>query len=87
MSYYCLFEDGHRQEPPAEVPVSLLGETSNGTNSTTNMAYGFISCAVAVVFYGSNFVPVKKIDSGDGIGFFFYLPQSHLALFFSECCA
>lgn len=76
--YYCLFKDGYRQEPPAEVPVSPLGETGNGTNSTSNMAYGFIACAVAVVFYGSNFVPVKKIDSGDGIGCLF----TRLSLFF-----
>lgn len=76
--YYFLFKDGYRQEPPAEVPVSLLGETGNGTNSTSNMAYGFIACAVAVVFYGSNFVPVKKIDSGDGIGCLF----TRLSLFF-----
>ncbi|KAG9259770.1 transmembrane protein 144-like [Astyanax mexicanus] len=45
----------------------LLG-ASNGTNST-DLVYGFVSCAVSVVFYGSNFVPVKKIDTGDGMFF------------------
>ncbi|KAG5285932.1 hypothetical protein AALO_G00009140 [Alosa alosa] len=63
--------DGHPEEqlPAAELSYSLLGNmTTNGTDAT-EMAYGFISCAVAVVFYGSNFVPVKKIDSGDGMFF------------------
>ena len=60
----CLFKDGHSHELSG-AKLSLLGETSNGTN-TADLTYGFISCAVAVVFYGSNFVPVKKIDTGDG---------------------
>ncbi|ROI16058.1 Transmembrane protein 144 [Anabarilius grahami] len=40
-------------------------QESNSTNSS-DLTYGFVSCAVAVVFFGSNFVPVKKIDTGDG---------------------
>lgn len=43
----------------------LLRDSSNGTN-ITELTYGFVSCAVSVLFYGSNFVPVKKIDTGDG---------------------
>lgn len=27
---------------------------------------GFIGCMVAAVFYGSQFVPVKKVETGDG---------------------
>lgn len=46
----------------------ILQTSSNGTNST-DLTYGFTSCAVAVLFYGSNFVPVKKIDTGDGMFF------------------
>uniref|UniRef100_A0AAY5EQB0 Transmembrane protein 144a n=1 Tax=Electrophorus electricus TaxID=8005 RepID=A0AAY5EQB0_ELEEL len=34
-----------------------------------DLTYGFVSCAVSVLFYGSNFVPVKKIDTGDGMFF------------------
>ncbi|KAK2908768.1 hypothetical protein QQF64_001298 [Cirrhinus molitorella] len=45
-----------------------LQQDSNSTNSS-DLTYGFISCAVSVVFYGSNFVPVKKIDTGDGMFF------------------
>uniref|UniRef100_A0A673KW81 Transmembrane protein 144-like n=1 Tax=Sinocyclocheilus rhinocerous TaxID=307959 RepID=A0A673KW81_9TELE len=45
-----------------------LQQESNSTNSS-DLTYGFISCAVAVVFFGSNFVPVKKIETGDGMFF------------------
>ncbi|XP_038840561.1 transmembrane protein 144-like, partial [Salvelinus namaycush] len=45
--------------------VQLVTNSSNGTELT----YGFVSCGVAVLFYGSNFVPVKKIPTGDGLFF------------------
>ncbi|KAK1792600.1 hypothetical protein P4O66_012531 [Electrophorus voltai] len=45
-----------------------LRTSSNGTNAS-DLTYGFVSCAVSVLFYGSNFVPVKKIDTGDGMFF------------------
>ncbi|MBN3295448.1 TM144 protein, partial [Amia calva] len=41
---------------------------SNTTNST-ELVYGYVSCAVSAVFFGSNFVPVKKFDTGDGMFF------------------
>ncbi|XP_020849737.1 transmembrane protein 144 isoform X3 [Phascolarctos cinereus] len=40
-----------------------MEHNNNGTDVTT----GFISSAIAVVLFGSNFVPVKKIDTGDGM--------------------
>lgn len=27
---------------------------------------GYISCFIAIIFFGSNFVPVKKFETGDG---------------------
>ncbi|XP_071412259.1 transmembrane protein 144 isoform X2 [Pithys albifrons albifrons] len=39
--------------------------TSNGTD----LAIGFTSSAVAVLLFGTNFVPVKKFDTGDGMFF------------------
>ncbi|NXX84984.1 TM144 protein, partial [Urocolius indicus] len=39
--------------------------TSNGTDLTI----GFTSSAVAVFLFGTNFVPVKKFDTGDGMFF------------------
>lgn len=35
-------------------------------NSSDYAWVGFIGAGVAVVFFGSNFVPVKKFDTGDG---------------------
>ncbi|XP_052344388.1 transmembrane protein 144 isoform X2 [Oncorhynchus keta] len=36
-----------------------------GSSNTTEMAYGFVANSIAVILYGSNFVPVKKIETGD----------------------
>ena len=38
---------------------------SGGGNSGPTYV-GFICAGVAVVFFGSNFVPVKKFETGDG---------------------
>ncbi|XP_038555558.1 transmembrane protein 144b isoform X2 [Micropterus salmoides] len=40
----------------------------NSTNMT-HFAYGIVANAVAVLLYGSNFVPVKRIETGDGMFF------------------
>ncbi|ERE90424.1 transmembrane protein 144 [Cricetulus griseus] len=37
--------------------------SSNGTDFTT----GYISSAIAVLLFGSNFIPLKKYDTGDGM--------------------
>ncbi|XP_015855084.1 transmembrane protein 144 isoform X1 [Peromyscus maniculatus bairdii] len=37
--------------------------SNNGTDFTT----GYLSSAVAIVLFGSNFVPLKKYDTGDGM--------------------
>ena len=39
-----------------------------GTNETSEYPeyLGFITAGIAVIFYGSNFVPVKKFETGDG---------------------
>ncbi|XP_052011021.1 transmembrane protein 144b [Xyrauchen texanus] len=42
--------------------------SSNGAN-TTDTTYGFVACVFAMLLYGSNFVPVKTIDAGDGLFF------------------
>ncbi|XP_053559751.1 transmembrane protein 144 isoform X2 [Bombina bombina] len=39
------------------------------SNNDTNLALGFTSAAVSVILFGSNFVPVKKFDTGDGMFF------------------
>ncbi|XP_069782329.1 transmembrane protein 144b isoform X2 [Narcine bancroftii] len=40
----------------------------SGENGS-HLAFGFAACAVSVVLFGSNFVPVKKFDTGDGLFF------------------
>ncbi|XP_068571314.1 transmembrane protein 144b [Cebidichthys violaceus] len=42
--------------------------TFNSTNMT-NLAYGIAANVVAALLYGSNFVPVKRIEMGDGMFF------------------
>lgn len=44
---------------------------STACTSTDTLApeWGYIAALVAVVFYGSNFVPVKKYETGDGMFF------------------
>ena len=37
---------------------------------------GFLAAGISVIGFGSNFVPVKKIYSGDGI-FFQFVVQTH----------
>lgn len=35
-------------------------------SNSTDLAIGFTSSTVAVLLFGTNFVPVKKYDTGDG---------------------
>ena len=46
--------------------MSLCGHTC-GPESMQWL--GYIAAAVAVAFFGSNFIPVKKFDTGDGLFF------------------
>lgn len=44
------------------------GKAYSAVNSSngTDLAIGFASSTVAVLLFGTNFVPVKKFDTGDG---------------------
>lgn len=59
------------------VGVSKLETFASALNSTnlTQLAYGIAANVAAVLLYGTNFVPVKRIELGDGES----LPVSHLA--------
>eukprot|EP01105_Mastigella_eilhardi_P016156 TRINITY_DN3698_c0_g1_i1.p1 TRINITY_DN3698_c0_g1~~TRINITY_DN3698_c0_g1_i1.p1 ORF type:complete len:363 (-),score=77.55 TRINITY_DN3698_c0_g1_i1:276-1301(-) len=52
---------------------SLSSEFANATSSTTSSgtsdAWGFVALGIAVLGFGSNFVPVKKFKTGDGVFF------------------
>ncbi|XP_067106407.1 transmembrane protein 144a [Osmerus mordax] len=60
-----VLQQGTVESTSWNLQVQLMTNSSN----STELAYGFISCGVAVFFYGSNFVPVKKINTGDGLFF------------------
>ncbi|XP_071087067.1 transmembrane protein 144-like isoform X2 [Haliotis cracherodii] len=47
----------------------LFANNSNGTTPDVPQYLGFISCAVSATFYGTNFIPVKKFETGDGMFF------------------
>ena len=45
--------------------------TTIATTTTTAAPFlpqyvGYIACVVAVIFFGSNYIPVKKFETGDG---------------------
>ncbi|XP_043113163.1 transmembrane protein 144b isoform X2 [Puntigrus tetrazona] len=42
---------------------------SSNEASSTDTTYGFVACVLAVLLYGSYFVPVKTVDIGDGMFF------------------
>lgn len=46
--------------------TSHSSTTPKPQNNTYPEYVGFICAGIAVVFYGSNFIPVKKFDTGDG---------------------
>ena len=37
----------------------------------SNLVIGWVGIAVAVLFFGSNFIPIKKYETGDGMFFQF----------------
>ncbi|GAB1287630.1 Transmembrane protein 144 [Apodemus speciosus] len=37
------------------------------SNNATDLTTGYLSSAMAILLYGSNFVPLKKYDTGDGM--------------------
>lgn len=37
----------------------------------SEMVIGWIAVAIAVLFFGSNFIPIKKFETGDGMFFQF----------------
>uniref|UniRef100_A0A665VJG9 Transmembrane protein 144b n=1 Tax=Echeneis naucrates TaxID=173247 RepID=A0A665VJG9_ECHNA len=55
-------------ENAATGELETFNLTFNSTNMT-NFAYGITANVVAVLLYGSNFVPVKRIETGDGMFF------------------
>ncbi|KAM9376185.1 transmembrane protein 144b [Pholidichthys leucotaenia] len=57
-----------REENNGITQQGSLNSTFSLTN-ITHFTYGITANAVAVLMYGSNFVPVKKVETGDGMFF------------------
>ena len=45
----------------------LVATTPSGDVGGIPIYWGYISAIIAVLLFGSNFVPVKKFETGDGI--------------------
>ncbi|XP_005800639.1 transmembrane protein 144 [Xiphophorus maculatus] len=63
----CLCADGCNETRICS-PETVV--SSNSTN-VTNFAYGLIANMAAVVLYGSTYVPIKRIETGDGMFYHF----------------
>ena len=46
--------------------LTHANKTGGGDHGLSHTSIGFIAAAVAVFFFGSNIVPVKNRDTGDG---------------------
>ena len=59
------------QQPSLERSLALSKRSSmtDATDTTTDATTGYAAVAIAVLFFGSNFVPVKRYDTGDGMFF------------------
>uniref|UniRef100_A0A8C9VGU0 Transmembrane protein 144b n=1 Tax=Scleropages formosus TaxID=113540 RepID=A0A8C9VGU0_SCLFO len=57
------------QEESSASEVSLAPLLTSNSSDSAALTSGFVACVVSVTFFGSNFVPVKKIDTGDGMFF------------------
>lgn len=57
--------DAKSGENAATGKLETFDFTVNSTNMT-HFAYGIAANVVSVLLYGSNFVPVKRIETGDG---------------------
>ena len=63
--------------PTASSTSSLSGEfTTDGTSLDTLV--GSLSILTAAIFFGSNFLPVKQYDAGDGFFFQYIMKKGYL---------
>jgi hypothetical protein len=46
--------------------VGMANVTTPLPSTEISEAWGFSMAGIAILFYGSNFVPIKKFETGDG---------------------
>lgn len=58
-------------EELSNVTTDYLSTTITSGNGVTPLPQyvGYIGCFLAALFFGSNFIPVKKFETGDGESF------------------
>lgn len=66
-------EDGYKNDGTGE--LESFNITCNSSRAISHFAYGITANMAAVFLYGSNFVPVKRVETGDG---------EHIIVYFSE---
>ena len=49
-----------------DIDMSRCGAMCD-SKETSSMWIGFVGAVIAIVLFGSNFIPVKKYDTGDGM--------------------
>jgi len=47
--------------------MALIMTTADPPNQPLPMYWGFVAVALAAVLFGSNLIPVKKFETGDGM--------------------
>ncbi|XP_035767049.1 transmembrane protein 144b [Neolamprologus brichardi] len=60
-------EDGYNNDGTGE--LESFNITCNSSRAISHFAYGITANMAAVFLYGSNFVPVKRVETGDGMFF------------------
>ena len=49
--------------------TTVASAAPRNANMAAPAGVGYLAVAIAVLFFGSNFVPVKRYDTGDGMFF------------------
>ncbi|XP_057706506.1 transmembrane protein 144b isoform X1 [Corythoichthys intestinalis] len=67
----CHAEEAKAEGGSGDEEVEAKGRTFglNSTNNMTHFTYGIVANLAAMLLYGSNFVPVKRVETGDGMFF------------------
>jgi hypothetical protein len=59
----------HKKRARKNLKVLHFRHTHCAMAFSSDDAVGYLACLIAVVFFGSNFVPVKKVPTADGMFF------------------
>ncbi|XP_064405556.1 transmembrane protein 144-like [Halichondria panicea] len=66
--WICFTTSGGMNQTGGSIDKTRCGDACNSKDGS-QMWIGFLGAAIAIVFFGSNFIPVKKFETGDGMFF------------------